>query len=304
MAKVKRSVREAHDGPDKPIDKSLIDEKPKAQWKGIGGGDIKVPKVKWKADKNDRKNAKRTAVALKNARKNQLERKRFRTPIKSAYSYNKVSIMNENDARRQRAIARGLIRIPNKPLEANGQSRVILAVRNSYPYPGDETTKVLSNLGIENKFHAAIIPNTGDNISMLYKMKKYVFYGCPTPEVLSQVILKHGCLWKTVDESTVDLFTAHRKAVGEKIDWENDVAVMNDNTEIENRMGYLDIICFEDLIAGIIGGDVTTLPTIIKHLGPVRLLSYQKAVQDVLEFKHQRGWIKEVELDNVLKKLI
>jgi len=286
------------------VDKSLIDEKPKAQWKGIDGGEIKVPKVKWKTDKSDRKLAKKTAVSLKKARKAQLERKRFTTPIKPAYSYNKVNIMNENDDRRQRAIERGLIRIPNKPLKADGQSRVILVIRNSYPYPGEDTTITLSNLGLKAKFHAAIIPNTGDNVAMLYKMKKYVFYGCPTPEVLSQVVLKHGCIWKTVDESTVDLFTAHRKEVKDKIDWKEDVAVMTDNTEIESHMGYLDIICFEDLIAGLLNVVDDTLPSIIKHLGPVRLLSYQKAVENVLEFEHQQGWKKEIELDSVLQKII
>eukprot|EP00915_Cephaloidophora_sp_WS-2016_P005464 GHVH01007267.1.p1 GENE.GHVH01007267.1~~GHVH01007267.1.p1 ORF type:complete len:321 (+),score=60.73 GHVH01007267.1:36-965(+) len=297
-------IREPTNEPDAPLDKSLFDEKPKAILTGRDGGDVRVEKATWKKDKLDRRIAKRKALLLKEMRKDQLERKRFLNPIKSMEEFEKRAVMRANDARVLRMRSKSQLRTRKKCLysESGGQASVIMIIRNDVPFPSKTNYQRLTEWNISTFFWGTIKPNTPEIIAECEALKKYIFYGLPSSAVLKRTILKKGCLWATVDESTTDFAKAHRTGKKEYVDVKKDIVPFTDNTELERRMGYLDVLSFEDLMDRLVeGGD--GLQACLNHLGPLRMHDLRKAKETALDNSREKGRFNTEKLDSIIEKI-
>jgi len=114
-----------------------------------------------------------------------------------------------------------------------GDATCLLVARNSREADLGSVREALRNLGVSKPRECRIVATTKANLDLLRRCDAYVFYGVPTPEIVSTLVHKKAYLSVSNED---------RKENGDL------PTPLNNNAIVEDVLGEHGLICVEDLV--------------------------------------------------------
>ena len=130
--------------------------------------------------------------------------------------------------------------IPDSPrVKSAEMSPVLFVVRNARFHVSRTSFAILKNLGLTHPYRACFLPNTTESLRQLRVIKIFVFYGFLDTDTLYNLLYKklHFQRKKEVEETDQQLSNCPRESI-----------LVCDNSIVEDYLGYLGILCIEDIV--------------------------------------------------------
>jgi len=124
----------------------------------------------------------------------------------------------------------------------------LLVARNLRVPELQKTKGILAKLGIFFPNECRIIPTTPENLAAIRQCDAYVYYGVPTPEIVSTLVHKKAYVTAAAQSSAeTDVAEPSSEPAPTPIP-------LNNNAIVEDVLGELGLICVEDLVEVLVKG--------------------------------------------------
>ena len=140
----------------------------------------------------------------------------------------------------------------------------LLIARNMRTPELQMTKNALLKLGVFTMNDCRIVAATPANLAQIRKCDAYIYYGIPTPEIISTLV--------------------HKKA---HIKQEKEYVPLNNNAVVEDVLGSLGLICVEDIVEVLVKGkDDERFDRVSEFMAPFRVNPENKKMDS--RFKNSR----------------
>jgi large subunit ribosomal protein L7e len=143
----------------------------------------------------------------------------------------------------------------------------LLVARNLRVPELPKTKGALAKMGIFFPNECRIIPTTPENLALIRLSDAYIYYGVPTPEIISTLVHKKACVSKNVMKQTTE---EPREPTESKQD--ASTTPLNNNAIVEDILGDLGLICVEDLVDVLVKGkDDERFAKVTRFIAPFKI---------------------------------
>eukprot|EP01071_Lankesteria_metandrocarpae_P003866 Lankesteria_metandrocarpae@DN3226_c0_g1_i1.p1 len=212
------------------------------------GEELKISETVLRKRNRDLKSAAQRAWVREEAKKN-VKRLRKIHLITSAEKHVLNHRQEEVDKRRYESINK-------QPFpRVKAKSRVVFVIRNSLKHACEESKSVLMELGMSKYFGGRFVSNTSEMLQKLRLVEPFVFWGTPSLSSIKLLFLRRGCV---KSKGSADLIEDDETAMSGEIGADDQGIVkrklkrewepLSDNSRIEDELGYLGLLCVEDLV--------------------------------------------------------
>ncbi|KAH0485750.1 MAG: uncharacterized protein KVP18_004225 [Porospora cf. gigantea A] len=177
--------------------------------------------------------------------------------------------------------------------ESQFGARALIVVRNRRKHAPAAVRAALYRLGIHASNQFTIVPNTPESRALLHPISNFLWYGYLGPQHFRALFSKVATL---IDTSK---FEPNEDKTGLKSDM---CDAIEDNIELENRLGTFGILCLDDLVEEL-WSNGPAFDSIKRQLGIMKLSSIKKVEGPVME-RFLQGMQSEESMTALLGKIL
>ena len=150
----------------------------------------------------------------------------------------------------------------------------LLIARNMRSPELQMTRKALAKLGVYVMNDCRIVAATPANLALIRQCDAYIYYGVPTPEIISTLV--------------------HKKA---HIKQEKEYVPLNNNAVVEDLLGDAGLICVEDIVDVLVKGkDDDRFERVSQFMAPFRVNPENKKMDSrIKNTRLTRGFMPKIE---------